>query len=110
MAIGNIPKALRQKPTQCAQILIAYLLTTKLKHITNKAACQRTIANLFHSCMRRILSPLERAGVEGLLMSSGNGVTRHMHLILASFTGDYPEQLLVTGVKNGECPKCDVPH
>ena len=39
-------------------------------------------------------------------MRSGDGVLRHVHPILAIYIGDYPEQLLVAGVKNGECPKC----
>ena len=108
MTIGNIPKVLRRKPSRHAQILIAYLPTTKLKHITNQAARQRAAANLFHSCLRQILSAIETAGVEGVPMSSGDGVTRRTHPIFACFSGDYPKQVLVAGVKNGDCPKCEI--
>ncbi len=31
------------------------------------------------------------------------------HPIFAIFAGDYPEQALVTGTYNGQCPKCLVP-
>ena len=89
MTIGNIPKALRRKPTKHAQILVAYLPTTKLGHITNDASHRRTLTNLLHSCLHRLLSPLEKAGVQGVPMSSGDGVIRHTHPILASYTADY---------------------
>ncbi|KIK72125.1 hypothetical protein PAXRUDRAFT_799979, partial [Paxillus rubicundulus Ve08.2h10] len=42
-------------------------------------------------------------------MRSGDGVLRRAHPIVACYIGDYPEQLLVTGVKTGECPGCDIP-
>jgi Plavaka transposase len=39
-------------------------------------------------------------------MTSGDGVVRRCHPIYATFVGDYPEQLLVTAIKNGWCPTC----
>ncbi|KAG2052878.1 hypothetical protein BDR06DRAFT_983008 [Suillus hirtellus] len=42
-------------------------------------------------------------------MSSGDGVHHHCHPLFTCFVGDYPEQLLATGVKAMECPKCDIP-
>ncbi|KAF8868191.1 hypothetical protein BD779DRAFT_1684565 [Infundibulicybe gibba] len=41
-------------------------------------------------------------------MASGDGVIRRNHPILAVYAGDYPEQLLVTGIKSTSCPKCKV--
>lgn len=38
ITIGNLPKEIRWKPSHQAQILLAYLPTTKLEHIKNKAA------------------------------------------------------------------------
>jgi hypothetical protein len=38
LTIGNIPKSIHRKPSRGAQILLAYLPTTKLEHIQNKAA------------------------------------------------------------------------
>jgi hypothetical protein len=38
MTIGNIPKSTWCKPSQHAYILLAYLPTSRLEHITNKAA------------------------------------------------------------------------
>ena len=110
VTIGNIPKDIRCKPSQRAQILLAYLPDTKLKHHTNKASRRRALTNLFHFCLRRILSPLERVAVEGMVVTSGDGIQRRGHPVFALFVGDYPEQTLVVGSKFGECPKCQVTH
>ncbi|KAH7926058.1 hypothetical protein BV22DRAFT_1104530 [Leucogyrophana mollusca] len=110
MTIGNIPKDIRRKPSRRAWILLGYLPTSRLEHISNKAARRRTLANLFHACMRHILRPLEKPGKEGAAMRSGDGIVRRVHPIVACYSGDYPEQVLATGTKSGECPKCDIPH
>ncbi|KAG2061352.1 hypothetical protein BDR06DRAFT_966333 [Suillus hirtellus] len=39
MTIGNIPKDICRKPSRHTHVLLAYLPTTRLDHITNKAAC-----------------------------------------------------------------------
>ncbi|KAG1745470.1 uncharacterized protein EDB91DRAFT_1236355 [Suillus paluster] len=78
MTIENLPKEIWQQPSHNAQILVGYLPTTKLEHITNKAA-------------------------------SGDGTVRRGHPLVACYIGDYPEQLLVTGMKTGEYSKCDIP-
>ncbi|KAG1886895.1 uncharacterized protein F5891DRAFT_1200490 [Suillus fuscotomentosus] len=108
LTIGNIPKDIRRKPSLGSHILLAYLPTTQLEHITNKASCCRSIANLYHACLSRVLTPLQHAGLEGVNMRSSDGALRCCHPLFASFVGDYPEQLLATGIKFGECPKCDV--
>ncbi|KAH9856108.1 hypothetical protein C2E23DRAFT_866199 [Lenzites betulinus] len=108
MTIGNLPKDVRRKPSRRGQILLAYLPSSNLKHIPNKAARRRTLANLFHACMAHVLAPLQQAGLEGIDIVSGDGITRRGHPILAVYIGDYPEQLLVTCCKNGTCPKCDI--
>ncbi|KAJ7750298.1 hypothetical protein B0H16DRAFT_1843487 [Mycena metata] len=106
LTIGNIPKDIRRKPSRQAQILLAYLPTSKLEHITVKASRRRILTNLFHTCMAKILEPLKGAGSEGMVVVSGDGVARRGHPILAAYVGDYPEQLLVGCVKNMDCPQC----
>jgi hypothetical protein len=66
------------------------------------------LANVFHACVHHILNPLEEIGVHGVAMRDGAGTVRRIHPILAVFAGDYPEQVLVTGVKTMECPKCHI--
>jgi hypothetical protein len=106
LTIGNIPKDIRRKPSRHAQRLVAYLPTTKLGGISNKAARRRALANLFHGCMGKLLDPIASHGEAGLPMMSGDGVWRRCHPVFAVFIGDYPEQTLVTCTYNGRCPKC----
>ncbi|THV08117.1 hypothetical protein K435DRAFT_641286 [Dendrothele bispora CBS 962.96] len=106
LTIGNLPKEIRRKPSQQGQILLAYLPTTKLEHISNKAARRRAVNNLFHACMGDILAPLKHAGAEGTIMQSGDGVKRRCHPILASYVSDYPEQVLVTCGYYNDSPVC----
>ncbi|KAG2123441.1 hypothetical protein DEU56DRAFT_705133, partial [Suillus clintonianus] len=94
LTIGNIPKEIRRKPSRRAHVLLAYLPTTP---------------NLYHACMARVLLLLEKAGLDGLAMRSGDGISRHCHPLFACFVGDYPEQVLASAVKTTECPKCDIP-
>ncbi|KAJ3826355.1 hypothetical protein F5880DRAFT_1631241 [Lentinula raphanica] len=110
MSIGNIPKEIRRKPSCRAYILLGYLPTTNLSHIQSPASRRRSIVNLFHTCMRHILKPLETAGVTGVIMASGDGVQRLCHPIFAAHIGDYPEQILVMGSLTGDCPTCIVPR
>ena len=45
LTIGNIPKEIRQKPSNHAYILLAYLLTTRLENVSNKASRRHQLAN-----------------------------------------------------------------
>jgi hypothetical protein len=108
LTIGNIPKDIRRKPSRHAQLLIAYLPTTKLGGISNKSARCRVLANLFHACMSHVLEPIASHGETGVPMMSGDRVWQRCHPIFAVFVGDYPEQTLVTCTYNGQCPKCSV--
>ena len=55
------------------------------------------------------MDPLQKAGFEGTAMTSGDGITCPCHPIFALFVGDYPEQILATGVKTGQCLGCECP-
>ncbi|KAF8808312.1 hypothetical protein BYT27DRAFT_7222947 [Phlegmacium glaucopus] len=110
LTIGNIPKHIHQKPSQQAQVLLAYLPTSKLDHIKNKASHRRCMSNLFYHCMQVIVKPLENTGRNGILLVSGDGAVRRCFPILAAYVGNYPEQVLVSLVKTGNCPICPGPH
>ncbi|KAJ8090904.1 hypothetical protein PM082_024827 [Marasmius tenuissimus] len=106
LTIGNLPKGIRRKPSKQGQILVAYLPTTQLKHMVTKASRRRAVANLFHACVGSLLAPLREAGVNGIILASGDGVKRRCHPILAAYVADYPKQILVTCSYYGDCPLC----
>ena len=109
LTIGNIPKEIRRKPSHRGQILLAYLPTTKLEHIDTIASRRRALSNLYHACVRKVVSPLETAGPNGCEMWVCNGNIHRCHPLLAGFVSDYPEQLLGACCKYGTCPKCTAP-
>ena len=107
LTIGNIPKELRRKPSQQTHILLGYLPTTPLLHVSSTASRRRMLGNLFHYCFSHILEPLKPLDKTGPIeMSSGDGVIRRTFPMFACFVGDYPEQVLVSGCKTGDCPRC----
>ena len=91
ITIGNIPKEIRRKPSNWAYILLAYLPTTRFENISNKASQRCLLANLYHSCLGRILQPLCNAGQSRIFMRNGDGLTRRIHPILACTVDDYPD-------------------
>ncbi len=112
LTLGNIPKALRRKPSKQACVLIAYLpVETDL--LKGTGLSQQQIGSrhqrLFHDAMRHILAPLIDAGKNGIHMTAGNGEVRHVFPILACYSADFPEQCLVACAKYGTCPKCQSP-
>ena len=48
-------------------------------------------------------------GRDGINLINGDGAVRWCYPILAAYVGDYPEQLLVSIVKFGNCPICPAP-
>ncbi|THU86756.1 hypothetical protein K435DRAFT_683009 [Dendrothele bispora CBS 962.96] len=110
VTIGNIPKEIRRKPSRQGQMLLGYLPIIKLSSLAGPLAMRRRIiANIFHACVGYMLKPLENAGRSGVYMTSGDGLVRRTHPLSALHVGDYPEQLLITGAKKGECPSCPIP-
>ena len=57
-----------------------------------------------------VLEPLKLAGLTGIFMATGDGSVHRNHPLLACFSGDYPEQVLMTCTKTGECPTCEIPQ
>ena len=110
LTIGNIPKDIRRKPTRRAQMLIAYIPTSRLEFMSIKAARRRALGNIFHFCMKSLLEPIKGYGETGIAMLGGDGIWHRCHPIFAVFVGDYPEQVLVTCTFNDRCPKCLIRH
>lgn len=107
LTLGNIPHAIRRKPSEQACILIGYLPVEKVAKVgRSKPQLSARYQQLFHAAMTILFEPLVKAGKDGVEMTSGDGSVRRVHPILAAYVADYPEQCLVTCSKYGSCPKC----
>jgi hypothetical protein len=107
LTIGNVPKALRRKPSTNASILIAYPSVDKMDRSKMTEANHRSkVQRIFHESMKHILAPLVEAGKKGVEIANSLGEIRQVHPILSCYVADYPEQCLVACCKYGTCPKC----
>jgi hypothetical protein len=107
MTLGNIPRAIRRKPSQQACFLLGYLSVDKiLKDQLSEREISSRAQRLFHDSLALILAPLKDAGTTGIEVIGGDGAVRLVFPVLACYIADYPEQCLVTCSKYGTCPKC----
>ncbi|KAF8259650.1 hypothetical protein EI94DRAFT_1773899 [Lactarius quietus] len=103
----DTPRATIVPTSSHAYLLLGYLPMTKLEQEMNKAKRKQLMANLYHACI---------AGKDGEFMSTAASDVHQTHPILASFIGNYPEQVLTTCTLTGDCPRCGttndnlVPH
>jgi hypothetical protein len=107
LSIGNIAKEIRRKPTHHATVLVGYIPVTKLECFS-KGKRQLEGYNLFHKCMRAIVTPLIQAGKNGVKMTCADRQQRVIFPILAAYIADHPEQCLVSCCMENRCPRCIV--
>lgn len=107
ITIGNIPKAIRRKPSSHAYRLFAYLPTVTFNdaNLTDKDK-RLAKSRVYHHALKLIFENVEEPASQGTEFISANGSVRHCHPILAGGSLDYPEQCLATCVRYGECPTC----
>ncbi|KAI9460078.1 hypothetical protein F5148DRAFT_1276771 [Russula earlei] len=104
LTLGNISKSVRRKSSNHAVSLIGYIPTSEITCFSDP---QIPKYRLFHACLKKILEPLKSAGSNGTKLICADGVIRRIFPILAAYVGDHPEQCLVAGCKENQCPICD---
>jgi Plavaka transposase len=108
MSIGNIKSTVRNKPSNNAWILIAYLPTSKFKDAGdyNGLLCDR----LFHQALKIVLASLTDAGTDGREMTDSTGDVRLCFPRVAAYLADHPEQRLVNVTLSGWSPTTTADH
>jgi Plavaka transposase len=85
--------------------LLVHLLADK-QH-ANSVEFQKFWHNIFHGSLNKILQPL-CLGMEKLqVLCYGDGYYRHTIYGLGPYIADYPEQVLLTCIMQGWCPRYD---
>jgi hypothetical protein len=103
LTVGNIPKAIRRKPSQNAVLFLALL--PKFPNGHSAASTQEAI----HKALTTIFEPLKVYSASGLNIDCADGFVRQCYPQLTAWIGDTPEQSLMTNVIGGFCPVCVVP-
>ncbi|KAI0039517.1 hypothetical protein FA95DRAFT_1585270 [Auriscalpium vulgare] len=107
LTIGNIDKDVRRKPSNHAHMLVGYLPTPDLSHLS-KTIASTVRARIYHHAMKVIVQSLEAAGQTGVQLTGGDGAIRLCFPILACYVADFPEQALVACTRGSRCPKCEL--
>ncbi|KAG8865445.1 hypothetical protein FRC20_009827 [Serendipita sp. 405] len=93
LTIGNVSSRVRNRPSQRAWMVVAYIPVVKF---SDGADIQGTLANrLYHQCMELVFSPLIEAGVAGTTIVDSKGKARNCYPRIAAHLADHPEQALV---------------
>ncbi|KAG8779909.1 hypothetical protein FRC12_023710 [Ceratobasidium sp. 428] len=96
-------------PVERATLLVGFIPVSNLSNISNPKERSEAGWQLFHTCMESILEPLKTLSQTGMDVLCADGGVRRVFPILASFIADFPEQALVTCVRESCCPVCWIP-
>ncbi|KAH8978470.1 hypothetical protein EDB86DRAFT_3090503 [Lactarius hatsudake] len=109
LSIGNLHNNIRQSH-RGGVALVGFLAIaqTEKKH-SNSPGFRRFRCQLFHTSLARILSSLCPGMSEPEVVRCANGFHRRVVYGLGPYIADYPEQVLISGIVMGWCPKCTAP-
>nr|GAT52132.1 predicted protein [Mycena chlorophos] len=106
---GNVDFDIRRKPSKHAAVLLGYIPVSKL-HIFTNAKRSNARHQLFHDCMRKLLSSLKEAGKSGTRMLCSDQHFRTGHPLYAGHLADHPERCLASCCEQNRCEFCKVPE
>ncbi|KAG8783296.1 hypothetical protein FRC12_019863 [Ceratobasidium sp. 428] len=109
LSIGNIHSDIRRCPSKRATLLVGFIPVSNLSNILNQKDRSEAGWQLFHTCMESILEPLKTLSRTGMDILCADGSVRRVFPIHASFITDFPEQALVTCVRESCCLVCWIP-
>ncbi|TCD71132.1 hypothetical protein EIP91_012080 [Steccherinum ochraceum] len=106
MSIGNVHNEMRRSHRD-AVIPIAFLSIPKAAEAFSKTDEFKVFSKqLYHASLTRILWPLREGMTTPHVMLCPDGHYRKTIFGLGPFIADYPEQVVLSGIVSGWCPKC----
>jgi hypothetical protein len=96
MTIGNIASAVRDKPSNCAIVLLALLPVGDID------------PTLIHEILLEIFGPISKGGNTGMKMYCADKLTRLAYLRPAGWVADFMEYMFLFRIYQNSCPVCDV--
>ncbi|QRV99083.1 hypothetical protein RhiJN_27102 [Ceratobasidium sp. AG-Ba] len=106
MAVGNLVKNWRRKPSKRGMVLLGFLPTDSFEDIDDDDERRRLKADLVHRCMEAMLAPLKEVWEDGVEMVCPDGRLRRVFPRMAAYMADWPEQNLQCCTTTGTCPIC----
>ncbi|KAH9906112.1 uncharacterized protein B0H18DRAFT_898855 [Fomitopsis serialis] len=109
MSIGNVHNPVRRAHKD-AIIPIAFLAIPKASRGEVETDEFRTFRKqIYHASIAHILSPLRPYMETHDIVRCPDGYFRRVIYELGPFIADYPEQVVLSGIVSGWCPKCLLP-
>ncbi|KAF5330759.1 hypothetical protein D9619_005328 [Psilocybe cf. subviscida] len=106
LTTGNVHNRLRRAHRN-AVIPIGFLAIPKAdRKYDNDPAFRKFKKQLYHSSIACILQSLRPAMTTPVVLRCPDGHFRRVIFGLGPFIADYPEQVFLTGIKQGWCPRC----
>ncbi|QRV76877.1 hypothetical protein RhiJN_19722 [Ceratobasidium sp. AG-Ba] len=106
MALGNLIKDWRRKPSKRGMVLLGFLPTDSFEDIDDDDERRRLKADLVHRCMEKMMEPLKEVWEDGVEMWCPDGRLRRVFPRMAAYMADWPEQNLQCCTTTGTCPIC----
>ncbi|TRM58162.1 hypothetical protein BD626DRAFT_408644 [Schizophyllum amplum] len=77
------------------------------KKYRSSVAYQRFCRQLYHACLARVFRPLKPYMTTPEVVKCADGYYRRVIYGLGPYIADYPEQVWLSAIVQGWCPKCD---
>ncbi|KAF8951457.1 hypothetical protein BDZ97DRAFT_1910010 [Flammula alnicola] len=106
LSIGNVCNHVRRAHRN-AVVPIAFLAIPKSdRKYDNDPAFRKFKRQLYHSSISAVLSSLKPAMSTPVVRRCPDGHFRRVIFDIGPFIADYPEQVMLSGIVQGWCPKC----
>ncbi|RPD54101.1 hypothetical protein L226DRAFT_548363 [Lentinus tigrinus ALCF2SS1-7] len=105
LSLGNVHNTMRRAHRN-AVVPLAFLAIPKRGRAPSNDDYRAFVKELYHTSLARILSPLRPGMTTPHVMHCPDGHFRRALFELGPVIADYPEQVCLSGIVSGWCPKC----